>query len=103
TLRDLRSRVAAPAHGRATDQRPLRAAARRALPRGFSSSDPFFRGRFTPGNGASLLGPVRAGRSEKSRPLALDVQTLALSPAGGGSGGVSILREYFRSIRASSR
>jgi hypothetical protein len=27
------------AHGRATHQRPLRAAARRALPRGFSSPD----------------------------------------------------------------
>jgi hypothetical protein len=49
------------------------------------------------------LGPVRAGRSEKSRPLALDVQALALSPARGGSGGVSILREYFGRIRAPSR
>jgi lauroyl/myristoyl acyltransferase len=39
TLRHLCSRVAAPAHGRATHQRPLRAAARRALPRGFSSPD----------------------------------------------------------------
>ena len=92
-----------PAHGRAADQHPLRAAARRALPRGFSSQDRISRRRFPPGNGASLLGPVRAGRSEKSRPLALDVQALALSPARGGSGGVSILREYFGRIRAPSR
>src|SRR5437773_15695 len=59
--------------------------------------------RFAPGNGAGLLGPVRAGCPEKSRPLALDVQALALPPAGGESGGVSILREHFGGFRAPSR
>src|SRR5207244_13100138 len=102
-LRHLSSRMPAPAHGRSTHQRPLLAAGRLALPRCFSSPDSTSRGRFAPGNGASLLGPVRAGCPEKSRPLALDVQALALSSAGGESGGVSILREYFGGFRAPSR
>src|SRR5207248_8010452 len=101
--RDLRPCLGASARRRDRDQRALRAAARGTLPHRFSSPDRISRGRLFSGNGAGLLESVRAVRPEKSRALALDVQALALSPAGGGPGDVSVLREYLGRIRAPAR
>src|SRR6266705_6996306 len=78
--RDFGACVAASANRRTDHPGALRATRGRSLSSGFSSQDRHHAGHDVATNRAGLLEFVRALRAEKSRALALDVQTLALSP-----------------------
>src|SRR5437762_3639220 len=78
--RDFGACVAASANRRADHPRALRATRGGSLSSGFSSQDRQHGSDDAAADCASLLEFVRALRAQKSRALALDVQTLALSP-----------------------
>src|SRR5438309_4435289 len=95
--RDLGACLASQADWRADYPSALRTACGRSLSSGFSSQDRDDRGHDASADRASVLEFICALCGEKSGAMALDVQTLALSPDKCGSA-LSVLFQGQRSV-----